>query len=143
MANHGSIVEIHLLTNTFKLWIMTVTDKKYILLIDDDADVLKLLEIKLLREGYQVKTLLHGFDLLDTVSESRPDLIVMDVNMPYIAGSALCKILKNNASTATVPIIMFSGNENVEKISSTCGADGFLTKPCDPASLVTAVRSYF
>ncbi|RYY70989.1 MAG: response regulator, partial [Chitinophagaceae bacterium] len=70
------------------------------------------------------------------------DLILIDVNMPYIAGSALCKVLKNNASTATVPIVMFSGNENVEKISSACGADGFITKPCDPSSFSKAVNGY-
>ncbi|RYY68844.1 MAG: response regulator, partial [Chitinophagaceae bacterium] len=85
--------------------------KKYILLIDDDVDLLKLMEIKLLRDGYNVKTLLHGFDLVDTLLAEKPDLILIDVNMPYIAGSALCKVLKNNASTATVPIVMFSGNE--------------------------------
>jgi DNA-binding response OmpR family regulator len=114
---------------------MLADTKKYILLIDDDKDLLKLLELKLLRDGYDVKTLLNGANLLDAVAEKKPDLVLIDVNMPHVSGNALCKVIKQNASTETIPVILFSGNENVEKITRACGADGYISKPCDPSTL--------
>ncbi len=115
---------------------------KYILLIDDDKDLLQLLELRLLREGYKVKTLWNGANMMDSFIEAKPDLVLMDINMPLVSGNALCKVIKQNASTEKIPVILLSGNENVEKISSSCGADGYILKPVEPAMLSRQIKSY-
>jgi len=116
--------------------------EKYVLLIDDDQDFLTMLEIKLLREGFKVKSLLNGANFIDTIAVQKPDIVLIDVNMPHIAGNALCKVIKKNESTENIPVLLFSGNENIEKISTACGADGFITKPFEPESLLKEIGKY-
>ena len=116
--------------------------EKHVLLIDDDKDFLTMLEIKLLREGYKVKSLLNGANFIDSIAEQKPDIVLIDVNMPLIAGNALCKVIKQNESTHDIPVILFSGNENIEKISAACGADGFIAKPFEPDSLTKEIGRY-
>ena len=121
---------------------MKTDSQKCIFVIDDDKDLLKLIEIRLVRDGYQVKTLLNGSNLLDELNSQRPDLVLMDINMPHISGNALCKILKHNASTECIPIVIFSGNENAATISAACGANGFIPKPSDPGVLGREIQKY-
>lgn len=116
--------------------------QKYIFLIDDDRDLLKLLELRLARDGYRVKSLWNGINLIDSVIEHKPDLVLMDINMPLVSGNALCKVIKQNASTENVPVILLSGNENAAKISSACGADGFIAKPVEPSRLSSQLKNY-
>ena len=116
--------------------------KKTILLVDDDEDLLSLLQVKLTRDGFAVKTLLNGVNLVSKVSEELPDLILMDINMPFMNGDELCSCLRQQASTCHIPVILFSGNENIVALSSRCGANGFITKPCNPLTLAADLRSH-
>lgn len=116
--------------------------EKYVLLIDDDKEFLTMLEIKLLREGFKVKSLLNGANFIDTLAEKKPDIVLIDVNMPLIAGNALCKVIKQNAGTENIPVILFSGNENIEKISTACAADGFITKPFELDVLIKTIKQH-
>lgn len=105
-----------------------------ILLVDDEIDVLVLLKAKLTRQGYKVATSLNGEHLLDSVMRNKPDLILMDLTMRGVDGGSLCQILKTSDCTQHIPVVLFSGNANIQAIGTDCRADGVLPKPYDPAA---------
>ena len=71
----------------------------------------------------------NGANVMEIIAQSHPDLVLLDIHMKGIDGGAICGEIKRNPDTASTPVIMFSANENIETITRTCGADGFLHKP--------------
>jgi two-component system alkaline phosphatase synthesis response regulator PhoP len=112
----------------------TISERKevthpIVLAVDDDADILFLLKAKLTKQGYKVIISQNGRNIIDLIEQSSPQLILMDLSMQGVEGATLCSILKNNASTAHINIILFSGNDNIDAVCERCGADGYLVKP--------------
>ncbi|MCG2615097.1 response regulator [Terrimonas sp. NA20] len=103
-----------------------------ILLVDDEMDILILLKAKLSKAGYTVETSFNGEHFLDSVHQHRPDLILMDITMNGLDGGSLCHLLKSSDWTQQIPIVLFSGNDNIQAIAKTCHADAVLPKPYDP-----------
>ncbi|MBO9573374.1 MAG: response regulator [Chitinophagaceae bacterium] len=102
-----------------------------ILLVDDEADLLVLMKAKLTRQGHAVITSLNGEHLLDSVIRTKPDLILMDITMKGVDGGTCCYLLKTSNCTQHIPVILFSGNTNLQSIGALCKADGILAKPYD------------
>ncbi|MDQ0327257.1 two-component system cell cycle response regulator [Rhodopseudomonas julia] len=114
-----------------------------ILVVDDVAANVRLLEARLQLDYFDVRTALSGEAALEIASRERLDLILLDVMMPGLSGFDVCKALKNQAETADIPIIMVTALDSAEdKVKGLrCGADDFLTKPVSEIELLTRVRS--
>jgi len=114
-----------------------------ILVVDDTAMNVKLLEGLLKGNGYQVTTAASGRAALELVSQEAPDLVLLDVVMPEMSGYEVCRRLRANAATGLLPVVMVTaldpGEERVKGIEA--GADDFLSKPINQAELLARVRS--
>lgn len=116
-----------------------------ILVVDDTPRNVKLLADLLEAEGYDVMTAPSGAQALALCGDAagRPDLLLLDVVMPGMSGYEVCRTLRRDAGTATLPVIMVTaldaGAERVEGLEA--GADDFLSKPISPPELLARVRS--
>jgi two-component system, OmpR family, alkaline phosphatase synthesis response regulator PhoP len=114
-----------------------------ILIVDDNAQNVELLEAYLEELGAQVRTAADGVEALAAVEQKHPDVILLDVMMPRMSGYQACVKLKGNPATRDIPIIMVTA---LNEISDTeraveSGADDFLTKPVNKLELVTRVKA--
>lgn len=112
-----------------------------ILLVDDEANILKLMEIWLKRAGFGVVTATNGEEALTKVKKEDIDLIVADVMMPVMDGFTLVETLR--AEGKTVPVILVTAKESIEdkKEGFNCGADDYMVKPIDHEELVLRINA--
>lgn len=113
-----------------------------ILLVDDDEDLLAMVSYKLKKEGFQTLISINGERVKEIVDLSRPDLILLDIHMQGIHGGDICKQIKADPLTRSIPILLFSANENIKTIREECGADGFLVKPLEGDVLMATLQQY-
>lgn len=118
---------------------------KKILAVDDEKHIVRLVQINLQKAGYEVTTAGNGREALESVAAERPDLIVMDVMMPEMDGFAALQKLKDDPSTANIPVIMLTAKAQDADVFKgwQSGADLYLTKPFNPAELITFVKRIF
>ncbi len=114
-----------------------------VLVVDDIAANLRLLEAKLLNEYYEVNIALSGEEALGTVGEWLPDVILLDVMMPGLDGYEVCRRLKSAVATAHIPVVLVTAlTEQAERVRGLeAGADDFLSKPVDDATLFARLRA--
>ena len=114
-----------------------------ILIVDDTAANLRLLEARLQAEYFDVRTALNGRDGLQAALNERVDLVLLDVMMPDMTGFEVCAALKADPRTAHIPVIIVTALDGAEDRvrGLECGADDFLTKPVSETALVTRVKS--
>ena len=114
---------------------------KRILVVDDDPTSLKLLDLILSKEGYQVMTASNGLEALRKARLESPDLLILDVMLPGFDGFEICHRLRTEPATATMPIMMLSSKQQKsdQDAASKVGANAFLAKPVDRAALLTKV----
>lgn len=114
-----------------------------ILIVDDVAANLRLLEARLAAEYYEVATAQDGHDALHQARGWQPDLILLDVMMPGLDGFETCRELKRDAGTRHIPVVMVTSlDQNDERVRGLeAGADDFLTKPVDFTTLLARTRS--
>ena len=115
--------------------------KNRILVVDDDIDTQNLVKTLLEIEGYEVQTADNGEDALTTVATSPVDLIILDVRLPGIDGYEVCRRLKSQPDSQSIPILMYSASFNhVENKALESGADDFIVKPFAIDALLSKVR---
>jgi CheY-like chemotaxis protein len=116
--------------------------KGRILVVEDDADISKMLRIYFDSQGYEVLVATRGNDALDVCRTKLPNVIVLDINLPDMDGFEVCRILRNNTRTSYVPIIFLTQrDERSDKISGLeLGADDYITKPFDIEELKLRVE---
>jgi diguanylate cyclase (GGDEF)-like protein len=114
-----------------------------ILVVDDDPDIARFVQVNLIVEGFKVIVAPDGEMALKLVQEYRPDLAVIDLMMPGVDGLELTRRLRRNPMTSAMPIIMLTAKGlTVDKvIGLTAGADDFMVKPFDTMELVARIRS--
>lgn len=114
-----------------------------ILVVDDDPSALKLIGYALRREGYDVATAADGMEALTLTRHERFDLIILDIMMPGMDGYEVCRRLRANPQTATVPVLMLTARSMVkDKVSGfRSGTDEYVTKPILPQDLVNRVKA--
>jgi two-component system, OmpR family, alkaline phosphatase synthesis response regulator PhoP len=113
-----------------------------ILVVDDDPNVIRVVEINLTQEGHQVRTAGDGEAALAAVAQERPDLLILDVMMPKLDGFETLKRLKADPAMAEIPVIMLTARAQDEDVFEGygMGAQWYLTKPFEPGELRRVVR---
>src|ERR687883_476815 len=114
---------------------------KRILVVDDEAKLLRAVAVTLREEGYEVTTARTGTDALVRINEAIPDLIISDIRMPGMDGHQLARALRSSPRTALIPIIFLTAkDERRDRIAGIrTGVDAYLTKPFDPEELIAVV----
>ena len=114
-----------------------------VLVVDDIAANVRLLEAKLLVEYYEVLTANDGATALEIVAEAMPDIVLLDVMMPGMDGFEVCQKIKENPLTAHIPVVMVTALSEVsDRVKGLeAGADDFLTKPLNDLALFARIRS--
>ena len=117
--------------------------KETILIVDDEADLLDLIEYNLEKEGYNVLKAENGQDGIKLARKHNPDLIILDIMMPKMNGIEVCKVLKEDPVLKIRPVIFLTarGDEKTEIEGLEMGADDFLSKPISTSKLVSRIRT--
>ncbi len=114
-----------------------------VLVVDDDADIARFVEMNLVFEGFEVAVAYDGQEALTVIERRRPDLVLLDVMMPRIDGVELCRKLRADPMTSALPVIMLTakGLSADKVLGLTAGADDYIIKPFDTLELIARVRS--
>ena len=114
-----------------------------VLVADDDADIVRFVEVNLRLEGLRVVIARDGAEALTKALELQPDLVLLDVLMPGINGYDVCAQLRADPRGAGVPVILLTANfiSADHDRAREVGADDFVVKPFDPGDLMTRVRA--
>ena len=114
-----------------------------VLIVEDERDIRDLILLHLQRDGYQVTTAGSGEDGLLQVKQSPPDLILLDLMLPGMSGLEVCRRLRQEPTTATLPILMLTAKaDEVDRVVGLeLGADDYVVKPFSPKELVARVRA--
>lgn len=103
--------------------------KKKIVVCDDDAIILNVLELALTNEFREVYLVLKSSELLAAVEKIHPDILILDIDMPWLSGDDILRALRTSEKHRNIPVIMMSASSRGKQIASECGADAFLAKP--------------
>jgi DNA-binding response OmpR family regulator len=116
-----------------------------ILAVDDERDVTELIRFHLSRAGYEVLTASSGREAIETIRCCRPDLVLLDLMLPDIDGFGVCEILRRNAATAAIPIMILSAwaTTDARHLGLELGALDYVTKPFSPSDLVDRINRLF
>ena len=111
-----------------------------VLVVDDDANIVKLIKLYLEKEDYTVVTASNGIEALDVYKRENPSIIVLDIMMPQLDGNGVCREIRK---TSDVPIIMLTAKgETFDKVLSLeLGADDYIVKPFEPKELVARIKA--
>lgn len=114
-----------------------------ILLIDDDANIIKLLTLVLSRAGFQIMAANTGEEGVKLAVQHAPDLAILDVMLPGMDGYTVCRKLRENPDTSWIPVLMLTAqSETRDKLAGfNAGADDYLTKPFEPDELTLRVKA--
>lgn len=116
--------------------------KKRVLVCDDDPVILRLLQVNLELEGYDVLSATNGVEAVSVATAEDPDLVILDIMMPRMDGYEACERIKGNDKTKDTPIIFLSAKAQLADIErgTVSGVSEYLTKPFDPAQLVAVIE---
>jgi DNA-binding response OmpR family regulator len=116
-------------------------ERPLVLVVDDDKDIRELVALRLMRSSYRVVTARDGEEALEKALELRPELIVLDVNMPGPDGFETSRRLRADPRTSHVPIVFLTARTREADVETgyARGGDSYLTKPFDPIDLVERV----
>ncbi len=117
--------------------------REKILVVEDEKDIIKMLEYNLKKEGFRVIDARDGEDALDMALREQPDIILLDLMLPGMDGLEVCKNLKRETRTASIPIIMVTAKsqESDKIVGLELGADDYITKPFSPRELIARVKA--
>jgi two-component system, OmpR family, alkaline phosphatase synthesis response regulator PhoP len=126
-----------------------MSEKKKILLIDDDPDFVEAVKVIVENGGYDVKVAYDGEEGLEAVAAEKPDLIVLDVMMPVMNGHEACAKLKANPATAKIPVILLTAVADRVTTSTythrdmlESDAEDYMPKPVEPKELLNLIKNW-
>jgi two-component system alkaline phosphatase synthesis response regulator PhoP/two-component system response regulator VicR len=117
-------------------------EKKRILIVDDERDIVKALTIRLQRVGYEVVTAFDGAQGIFMAHKENPDLIILDIRMPAGNGFSVAEKLRESTDTFTIPVIFLTGSpeKDSEERARALGVRFYVKKPYDPEELLDAIE---
>ncbi len=115
-----------------------------VLIADDNADNRQLLVDIIESIGYEVVSAIDGPDTLSLVQDRKPDLVILDVNMPGMSGFEVCDHLKGDPKTGDIPVLMLTAMriEDYKTQGVMPAADGYLSKPFSPRELIVRIQAW-
>ena len=116
-------------------------NKYKILMVEDEADFMEFLKMRLEANGYEIITAVDGKEGFEKARSEKPDLILLDLMLPKVDGYWVCNFLKHDSRFSNIPVIILtakSGEENV-KLAKDCGADEYVQKPFEIADLLAKI----
>ncbi len=115
-----------------------------VMVVDDSPTVRKLVSLTLERRGYRVISAFDGVAAIKELGLCRPDLILLDINMPRLDGYRLCKLIKKHEATQSIPVVMLSGKDGMfDKLRGRLvGCSDYITKPFEADALTHKVAKY-
>lgn len=114
--------------------------KKRIHVLEDDKDIAFIIEFLLKDEGYEIQVSSSFKELKDKLTDSIPDLFILDVMLPDGNGLDICRDLKDDPFTKHIPVILMSANVNNEKLSVASSPDDYISKPFDLDYIENRIR---
>ncbi len=108
-----------------------------VLVCDDERNIVRLIQVNLERQGHEVVTAYDGREALEKVASEKPQLILLDVMMPYVDGIEVLKSIRKNPETAKIPVIMLTvkAQQGDDLKGLAAGANMYMTKPFNPEDL--------
>lgn len=118
-------------------------DRKHILVVDDERDLVELLVFNLGKAGFDSSTASTGRQALQSISARRPDLVLLDVMLPELSGTEIASRIRTNPATATLPIIMLTakGQDVDQIVGLAVGADDYVPKPFSIKVLIARIEA--
>lgn len=117
--------------------------KPLVLVIEDNPDVGELLRYRLEQRGYAVRLMQRGHAFLRALQEQRPDLVVLDLMLPDVAGTQICRTIKSTAKYAEIPVVILTARGDEARLEAAqAGADLFLKKSGFLKGIDAAVRQF-
>ena len=113
-----------------------------VMIADDDADIVRFVALNLRLEGFDVVVADNGQDALDTALDARPALILLDTMMPHMDGYEVCSRFRDQRPDTPVIMLTAKSLDADRAMAFTAGADDWVTKPFDPADLVSKVKDH-
>ena len=115
-----------------------------VLVVDDSRVVRKVVEMTLWREHIEVVSATDGLGALAAISDTQPDLMLLDVQLPQMDGYQVCHVVRRHQDFRHLPIVLLSGKDSlVDRVrGKLAGSTDYLSKPFDPAELVWTVKRY-
>ncbi|MBU0469409.1 MAG: response regulator [Candidatus Omnitrophica bacterium] len=116
--------------------------RKKILIIDDEPEIVKVISLRLKANGYEVITGASGEEALSLTKEHMPDLVILDVMMPAPNGYKVCRLIKDDAETEHIPVILLTAktSESDKFWGNEAGADEYLMKPYNAEELLASIK---
>lgn len=117
--------------------------RRRVLIVDDEPDILELVSYNLGKEHFSVSAATDGPEALSKLRKENFDLVVLDLMLPGMSGLDICRILRNDPKTASLPIIMLTarGEEIDRVLGLEMGADDYMTKPFSPRELIARTKA--
>jgi DNA-binding response OmpR family regulator len=114
-----------------------------VLIVEDEAKLARAIALYLSPRGYDVQTAGHGAEALERVAVARPDVIVADIMMPVMDGYTLCRRLRSDPGSCTIPFLFLTAkDDDLDRIRGLkIGADDYLAKPCDLAEIDIRIQT--
>ena len=117
--------------------------RETVLIVEDEKDIIKMLEYNLGKEGFKTLSARDGEHALDMARGAHPDLVILDLMLPGMDGLEVCKNLKRDTKTASIPVIMLTAKsqESDKIVGLELGADDYMTKPFSPRELIARIKA--
>jgi DNA-binding response OmpR family regulator len=115
---------------------------KNVLVIEDEVDISDLMCMILSDEGYEVTILNCADTYKQQLKQTRPDIVLLDLNIAGFDGSIVCDYIKGQSDLKHIPVILISANRNILEVKEICRADGAIRKPFDVQNLIDTVAMY-
>jgi two-component system cell cycle response regulator DivK len=106
-------------------------EKKCVLIYDDDLEILNVCKAILIHSNYRVETIPTCENIISDIQKYKPGIILMDLWIPTIGGENAIRYMREDAKSKDIPVILFSANDEIEKITERINASGYLRKPFD------------
>lgn len=117
--------------------------KNRIMIVEDEESLLKLESILLTAKGYCVTGAMDGESALREISSHKPDLVVLDIMLPFLDGFEVCRRIKENPETSSIPVVMLTARKNSQDRARglEAGADAYITKPFKSVQVIETIES--
>jgi DNA-binding response OmpR family regulator len=117
-------------------------NNKKILIVEDNIEFLRLIEERLIMNGYEIITSQNGLEALPSVKRERPDLIILDIMLPGMDGLTVCRMIKFDQNLKNIPVLILTSRdtENAADLAKKCRADAFLIKTTKSEILLDVIK---